>query len=95
MDGQSCLTVNLSMWPPRAVNFFPCKISHVGPTYKKQFPLRMGQWLCWGEGVGLFGSDEERGGNCIFILCGLHMTYLTWKKIYPTWRPHGQINGQT
>ena len=35
MDGQSRLTVNLPMWPPRGLNF--CHVGyHVGPTYNKK-----------------------------------------------------------
>ena len=37
-----------------------------GPHIKKQFPLGVGRWLGWGEGVELFGSDEEREGELYF-----------------------------
>ena len=63
--------------------FLPRRICHVGPTYKKTITSGDGTMVVLGEGVRLFGSDEERGENCIFIICGPHMTNLTWKKFNP------------
>ena len=68
MDGQSRLTINLLMWLPHGLNF--CHVGYVmwDSHIKKQFPLGLGRWLCWGEGVGLFGSDEERGEGIVLLL---------------------------
>ena len=58
----------------------------MGPTYKKTIPSwGGGAATVVGGGVRLFGSDEERSrrGKCFFIICGPHMTYLTWQKFNP------------
>ena len=40
----------------------------MGPTYKKTIPSGGLGGGCVGEGVWLFGSDEERGEGIVFLL---------------------------
>ena len=50
MDGQSRLTVNLPMWPPRGLNF--CQLGYVmwGPHIKKTIPFEGGVVVVLGGG---------------------------------------------
>ena len=64
----------------------------MGPTYKKTIPSECGAVTVLGGGVRLFGSDEERGEG-IVMWAPHDISYV--EKIQPTWRPYGQINGQT
>ena len=70
MDGQSRLTINLLMWPPRGLKC--CHVGYVmwGLHIKKNNSLWGWAVVVLGGGVRLFGSDEEREGIVFLLYVG-------------------------
>ena len=55
----------------------------MGPTYKKTIPSGGGAVVVLGDGWGCLEVIKRERENCIFIVCGSHLTNLTSKKFNP------------